>query len=105
MEHNNTFPWVDAGEGVRRRILAENPEAMTVQVEFEAGSVGEAHHHPHVQTIFIAEGRFEFTIDGDKKTVAAGDSLVIPSNAVHGCVCLNKGKLIDSFVPRRDDFL
>ncbi|MEL6522840.1 MAG: cupin, partial [Pseudomonadota bacterium] len=35
----------------------------------------------------------------------AGDSLIIPSNAVHGCKCLQSGKLIDSFTPRRDDFL
>jgi len=30
---------------------------------------------------------------------------VIPSEAVHGCVCLEPGELIDCFTPRRDDFL
>ena len=105
MTTGKSFPWVEAGEGVRRRILAENPEAMTVQVEFSKGSVGDPHHHPHVQTIFVAAGRFEFTVDGEVKQYAAGDSLVIPSNVVHGCVALEDGTLIDSFVPRRDDFL
>jgi quercetin dioxygenase-like cupin family protein len=37
--------------------------------------------------------------------LSAGDSLVIPSGAVHGCLCLEEGVLIDSFTPRRDDFL
>ncbi len=105
MSSNTEFQWVKAGEGARRKILAENPEAMTVQVEFEAGAVGEPHSHPHVQTIYVSAGKFEFTIDGKERSVGTGDSLVIPSNAVHGCVCVEAGTLIDSFTPRRDDFL
>lgn len=99
------YPWVDAGSGVRRRVLAETPDAMTVEVEFQAGAVGDPHNHAHIQTIFVAAGEFEFTIDGATRQVQAGDSLIIPSNAVHGCKCLQSGKLIDSFTPRRDDFL
>lgn len=105
MTEAKTYPWVDAGAGARRRILAQTPEAMTVEVEFQTGAVGDAHSHVHVQTIFVAEGEFEFTIEGAPRKVSAGDSLIIPSNAVHGCVCLRAGKLIDSFTPRRDDFL
>ena len=105
MTKAKTFPWVAAGEGVRRRVLAETPEAMTVEVEFANGTVGSPHSHFHVQTTFVAEGQFEFTIDGETRRVAEGESLIIPSNAVHGCVCLKEGRLIDSFTPRRDDFL
>ena len=105
MGSTKEFPWVAAGDGVRRRVLAETPEAMTVQVEFQTDAVGEPHNHPHVQTVFVASGRFEFTICGEVRTVAAGDSLVIPSNEMHGCRCLEAGTLIDSFSPRRDDFL
>ena len=78
---------------------------MTVEVEFEAGAIGEAHSHPHIQTIFVAAGAFEFEIAGETRAVTAGDSLIIPSNAVHGCKCVEAGRLIDSFTPRRDDFL
>ena len=78
---------------------------MTVGVEFKAGAVGDPHSHVHVQTIFVAAGEFEFTIDGEVRKVSAGDSLIITSNAVHSCICLSDGKLIDSFTPRRDDFL
>lgn len=105
MTEAKTFPWVSAGKGIRRRILAETPEAMTVEVEFASGSMGNPHSHVHVQTTFVAEGQFEFTIKGETRRVAAGESLIIPSNAVHGCVCLKEGRLIDSFTPRRDDFL
>ncbi len=105
MEKETSFPWMEAGAGIRRRVLAESPEAMTVQVEFSKGSVGDPHRHPHVQTVFIAAGRFEFTVEGEVRQCLAGESLVIPSNALHGCVALEDGTLIDSFVPRRDDFL
>ena len=105
MSDGNIHPWVDAGEGVRRRVLAHNPQAMTVEVEFQAGSVGDPHSHVHVQTIFCAAGKFKFTVENEEVTISAGESLIIPSNATHGCVAMENGRLIDSFTPRRDDFL
>lgn len=105
MTEVTSFPWTPAGDGIRRRILAETPEAMTVEVRFETGAVADQHNHVHVQTIFVAEGKFEFTVEGEARVYTAGQSLVIPSNAMHGGVCIEEGRLIDSFAPRRDDFL
>ena len=39
------------------------------------------------------------------RDIGPGDAFVIPSGAEHGCLCLEAGELIDSFTPRRDDFL
>ena len=101
-----TFPTVDAGGGVLRRVLSESPEIMVVEVAFPAGGVGALHSHPHVQSTYVQSGRFEFTIDGASFEVGPGDAFVIPSNAVHGCRALGEpGVLIDSFTPRRDEFL
>jgi quercetin dioxygenase-like cupin family protein len=100
-----TFPTVDAGGGVRRRVLSESPEIMVVEVAFPAGGEGAPHSHPHVQSTYVQSGRFEFRIDGERFLVTAGDAFVIPSNAVHGCRALDAGVLIDTFTPRRDDFL
>ena len=105
MAGETAYPWVEAGDGVRRRVLAHTPQAMTVEVEFQAGSFGDPHSHPHVQTIFCAAGKFRFTVEDEEVTLSAGESLIIPSNAMHGCVAEEDGKLIDSFTPRRDDFL
>jgi len=105
MTEEKKHPWVGAGEGVRRRVLAHTPQAMTVEVEFQAGAVGDPHSHEHVQTVFCAAGSFKFTVNDEEVMVSAGESLIIPSNAVHGCVAMEDGKLIDSFTPRRDDFL
>ncbi|WP_193142908.1 MULTISPECIES: cupin domain-containing protein [unclassified Meridianimarinicoccus] len=99
------FPVVQADEGVMRQVLADAPDMMVVSVTFEAGRVGALHSHPHVQATYVKSGRFSFQVDGKTIDVGAGDSLVIPSGAEHGCRCLDSGELIDCFTPRRDDFL
>jgi len=100
------FPVVDADPGVTRQVLADHPDLMVVAFEFEkAGAEGKLHHHPHIQSTFVRSGKFAFTIGDEVLNVGPGDSFVIPTNAVHGCVCLEPGTLIDSFTPRRDDFL
>jgi len=102
----NSFPVVEADPGVTRQVLADHPDLMVVSFSFnEQGATGQLHNHPHVQSTFVESGRFMFTIDGKEREVGPGDSFVIPTNAVHGCVCLEPGRLIDSFTPRRDDFI
>ena len=78
---------------------------MLVEFTFEEGGVGALHSHPHLQTSYVAEGVFEVTIDGVTQTIAKGGAYIVPSGLVHGVKALEAGKLIDSFTPRRDDFL
>ncbi len=101
----NADEWVAAGDGVRRRILAHTPDMMSVQVEFQQNAIGAPHSHPHVQSVYVVSGRFDFEIDGKPVTLAAGQSAIVPPNAVHSCVNIEAGTLIDTFTPRRDDFL
>ena len=88
-----------------RTVLAEAPELMVVRFAFETGDAGALHSHPHVQSTYVRSGRYRFSLDGREFEVGPGDAFVIPSGAEHGCVCLEAGELIDSFTPRRDDFL
>lgn len=89
-----------------RQVLADHPDLMVVAFSFNAqGTEGALHHHVHVQSTYVESGRFQFTVSGQVTEVGPGDSFVIPSNAVHGCVCLEPGRLVDCFTPRRDDFL
>lgn len=100
-----TFPAVQADKGVVRQVLSEDPKLMLVSFRFEKGAQGALHNHPHVQSTFVRSGRFRFSIDETEFDVGPGDSFMIPSEARHGCVCVEAGELIDSFSPRRDDFL
>ena len=97
--------WTDLGGGVKRRLLGHDKDLMMVEVAFEKGAVGAMHAHPHIQISYVASGAFEVTIGGRKSVLRAGDSFRVPANAMHGCVALEPGTLIDAFTPRREDFL
>jgi quercetin dioxygenase-like cupin family protein len=99
------FPAADAGHGVTRQVLAESPELMVVAFTFAEGGEGLPHSHPHVQSTYVKSGRFAFTIAGETYEVGPGDAFVIPSGATHGCRAIEPGVLIDTFSPRREDFL
>lgn len=97
--------WQELGDGIRRKIMAQNEAMMLVKVDFEANAIGTLHHHPHTQASYVSKGKFEITIGAEKSILEAGDVYFVPSGEVHGAVCLEKGELIDVFNPRRDDFL
>jgi quercetin dioxygenase-like cupin family protein len=99
------YPVVSTDPGVTRQVLAETPDLMVVAFRFEAGAEGKLHAHPHVQSTYVEAGRFAFHVDGVEHSIGPGDSLVIASNLRHGCICQEAGTLIDTFTPRRDDFL
>lgn len=94
-----------AAEGVERKILAYADEMMCVENHFDKGAIGAMHHHPHTQITYVVSGAFEFTVDGQKKIVRAGDCLLKRNSVEHGCVCLEEGILLDLFHPMREDFL
>jgi len=95
----------DLGGGITRQILGYGPEIMIVRVWFEKGSVGDVHSHRHSQSTYVESGSFEVFIDGEKCVLSAGDSFYIAPHLDHGAVCLEKGVLIDTFSPLREDFL
>lgn len=100
------FPIVSTGDDVTRQVLSDHPDLMVVAFRFEAsGAIGALHDHPHVQSTYVESGRFRFTLGDTEQEFGPGDSFVIPSGQTHGCVCLIPGMLVDSFTPRRDDFL
>ena len=97
--------WMVSSPGAERRILCQDEGLMMVAFRFAKGGEGLPHSHPHVQTTYVSTGLFEFTVDGVTKTLAPGDAMIIPTNVVHSCVCLEEGVLFDAFTPRRDDFM
>lgn len=97
--------WEDLGGGVSRKFLGYDNQIMMVQVKFEKGAEGTPHDHFHTQATYVASGKFEFNIDGEKQIVEGGDGVYIEPNLVHGALCLEPGILIDVFSPVREDFL
>lgn len=93
------------GRGVRRRILAYSKDLMCVENTFAEGAEGQLHHHPHTQITYVVSGVFEFEIDGEKRIVKAGDTMLKLNGVEHGCVCMKEGILLDIFNPMREDFV
>jgi quercetin dioxygenase-like cupin family protein len=91
--------------GVIRKVLAYCDAMMCVENVFEEGASGAIHSHSHTQITYIAEGRFLFTIGDEVREVGKGDTLCKQNGVKHGCVCLEKGVLMDIFTPMREDFL
>ncbi len=104
VEHAKTEP-ASGGAGVTRRVLAYTDAVMAVENTFEKGAVGAMHSHPHTQITYVVSGAFSFTIDGETRTVRAGDALLKEDGVPHGCVCLEAGVLLDIFSPMREDFV
>ena len=79
---------------------------MLVEFAFADGGEGLPHSHPHVQSTFVKSGRFAFTVGDETFEVGPGDAFVIPSGVDARLPALEgPGVLIDTFTPRRDDFL
>ena len=102
---NAEVPWEVIASGMKRKIMAWDENLMMVKVAFEKGAIGTLHQHPHSQISHVESGKFEVQIDGQRKQLGSGDAFYIPSNAVHGAICLEAGVLIDIFSPMREDFL
>ena len=96
-------------EGLKRR-LCHIDGLMTVVLDFSDGPWSEPeppHHHPHVQTCYIADGEIIFYCEGESEQhLKAGDMFLVPSGKKHTIKLLTKNaRLVDSFNPIREDFL
>jgi len=98
-------PWEYVSEGVKRQITGYDVSIMMVKVAFETGGIGPIHQHYHSQTSYVVSGKFEVTINGEKRILLAGDAFYIAPNILHGAICLEAGTLIDVFSPIREDFI
>ncbi|GAB2557048.1 cupin domain-containing protein [Gracilibacillus alcaliphilus] len=97
--------WEQAEAGVTRKIHPPGQNMMMMEVVFEPEAEGASHSHPHEQLTYCLEGELIFTIDGKEQKIVQGDSLHIPSQAVHGVKAVTKSRLLDIFNPLREDLL
>ncbi len=102
---DDTLPWEVLSEKIKRKVMSYDASLMLVKVAFKAGGVGDVHQHEPIQISLVESGVFEIEINQVKKILKAGDVFHIPSNVLHGAVCIEEGVLIDAFSPMRADFI
>ena len=95
----------DVFEGYQARIY--HGERITFAVlEVAPNAALPMHSHDHEQVGFLAQGELTFCVDGERRTLRAGEGWVIPSNAPHDAVAGEAGAIvIETWAPPRSDFL
>lgn len=97
--------WEKVSEGISRQFVGFNDQLMMVKVKFDEGAIGYVHDHFHSQVTYVASGKFEIEIDGEKQVLQKGDGFFVQPNLKHGAVCKEAGILIDVFSPIREDLI
>jgi quercetin dioxygenase-like cupin family protein len=81
-------------------ILSEH--AIVNVVSFEPHSEAPMHSHVEEQIVIVTEGEFEFTMDGETRTMRPGDVCVIPPWVPHGAKTGDSScRELDVFTPPR----
>jgi len=91
--------------GLKRHILANNPELMLIEHHAEKGWVGTRHSHPHHQLVYVVSGHLAVEVGGRKFEVRAGDSFVVDGGVEHQATALEASVVLDAFTPTRKDYL
>jgi len=80
-------------------------EMLAAVVDLDPDTELPMHSHPHEQLGIVIEGRIEFTIDGEVKTLKPGDVYVIPGDVVHAAKTFDHPvKVMDVFSPVREEY-
>ncbi len=90
-------------EGFKARFV--HGENMTFAYwDIAKGARLPSHSHVHEQVVNMLEGRFELTVDGETRLLAAGDVVIIPPNAEHAGMAVTQCRILDVFHPVREDY-
>jgi quercetin dioxygenase-like cupin family protein len=81
-------------------------ERMTIaRLLLKKGVAVPMHSHENEQISTIESGSLKFVVDGVEQVVAAGETLQIPPHVPHSAVALEDTVAVDTFSPRREDWL
>ena len=82
------------GDGVSFALIEMEPNVSVAE-----------HSHPNEQVGFIVEGTFSFTIGGETRDLAPGDTYTIPGGVKHSARSGPEGTVaVDIFSPPRVDW-
>ena len=68
-------------------------ELLVIEVTFSPGGGHDFHIHPdQEEVIYVLEGKIESWVETNTRELAAGDSVFIPKNTVHGSFNSSRGE-------------
>lgn len=99
----NNIPHLKIWEGIHGAIH-HSDNATFGHITVEDGAILPEHHHIHEQWTHVIEGELEFNIGGETHILKPGITAYVPSSVPHSGRALTKVRLIDCFLPVREDF-
>ena len=72
----------------------EGDRMMMALMRIPAGTTSEPHSHPNEQWIYLLEGTFDFTIDGQRRFVRPGSLIYIPANTIHSATATPEADVV-----------
>ena len=98
------LPHVEMLPGIDRRAVWLDGVMLTF-FTFAPHAIVPEHEHAHEQITLVTRGAMAFTLDGETKTLRAGDGVCIPPNVTHKAVILGEEtEAIDAWNPPREDY-
>ncbi len=94
----------DIFAGYRARIF-HGDEITFAVLEVAPNAALPAHQHRNEQAGLLVRGALTFNVEGERRTVHAGEGWVIPRDTVHDAVAGAHGAIvIETWAPTRRDF-
>lgn len=106
------MPFIDFNSGKKVQLwegikasLYHSEQITFAHVSLDKGAIVGEHSHVHEQWTHVIEGEMRFRIGNDEKILTSGMTAFIPGNTIHSAVALTQCKVIDCFMPVRQDFV
>jgi quercetin dioxygenase-like cupin family protein len=106
------MPFFDLDDRARKSVVPGidirtfwGDQMLLSVADLEPGAVLPVHSHPHEQGGAILSGELTLTIDGETRTLHAGDAYLVPGGVEHGGVAGPEGCVaLDIFSPVREEY-
>ena len=99
----NTIPHLRLRDNIHGAFY--HSDTMTFgHITLEEGAILPEHNHIHEQWTHVLDGTLEFTLDGETRIMTSGISVYIPSDVRHSARAVTHCRLMDAFLPCREDF-
>lgn len=100
----NSNKKVKIWEGITA-ALHHSEQATFAHISLQKDSEVAVHNHIHEQWTHVIEGELLFDINGEQQLLTSGMAAFMPSNVPHAAKAITACKVIDCFLPVRQDFV
>ena len=96
---------VPGPDGILRKSLAYNEDALLCNFDMKKGAKIPLHNHKHAQIGYVINGKLKFITEDGSFLAETGDSYVFDGYEKHGAEILEDSDVIEAFTPCRKEYI